>query len=60
MTKLTIAMINQLIGYAETIDNEGCYWGNRKQFWERHKKIMAWLNEKKAQRTLAQIGGKDG
>jgi len=44
---LTKAMKNQLLAYLDDIEDGGVYWGNKKQFWDRHKKIIEWLLEQK-------------
>jgi hypothetical protein len=48
--KLTEAMKNQLLEYLMDVEDEGVYWGNKKQFWNRHQKIAEWLLEQETSR----------
>jgi len=45
--KLTEAMKNQLLEYLDDVEDEGVYWGNKKQFWNRHERIKQWISEQK-------------
>ena len=48
--KLTEAMKNQLLEYLMDVKKVGVYWGNKKQFWDRHEKIKEWILEQKTYR----------
>jgi hypothetical protein len=41
--KPTVQMLLQLESYANEVYRQGWYYGDKKQFRERHKKIMHWL-----------------
>lgn len=43
LIKLTDAMKNQLLDYLDDVESAGVYWGNKKQFWNRHEKIKQWI-----------------
>lgn len=49
-TKLTSVMRDQLIEYCYEAKEVGWYWGNQKQFWARHEKIVKWIREQEAKR----------
>ena len=40
---LTRTELEQLLAYAQHSENEGWYWGNAKQFRQRHDKLKAWI-----------------
>lgn len=41
--ELTSAEINHLIGVLQSIKEEGCYFGHKQQYWNRHEKLVAKL-----------------
>lgn len=41
---MTEAMLKQLAEYALMHEKTGAYWGNRDQFWTRHRKILLWID----------------
>ena len=43
--KLTKAMKAQILAYVYRRGEDGFYWGNKEQFWDRHKKIIEWVKE---------------
>ena len=48
--KLTPTMKAQLLGYCEDIKTMGGYYGNKKQFWARHEKLVKWIEAHEAKR----------
>ena len=43
--KLMKAMKDQLMSLLLDAEESECYYGNREQYWKRHKKIKQWLLE---------------
>lgn len=41
--ELTSAEINHLLGALQSIKDEGYYFGNKQQYWKRHVKLVAKL-----------------
>jgi len=39
------AHLSQLYSYIKTIENDGWYSGNRKQFNKRHKELKEWIED---------------
>ena len=50
LIKLTVAMKNQLLEYLYDVESAGVYWGNKKQFWNRHRKIIEWVLDQETSR----------
>jgi hypothetical protein len=48
-SKITPAMLGQLKSYLDDVQENGVYWGNKKQFWARHDKIVDWIHQKVAE-----------
>ena len=40
---LRITHFNQLLSYMNSRDEEGCYYGDKKQFEQRHKDLQKWI-----------------
>jgi len=43
--KLSKTMLAQIAAYAQDCEEAGWYYGNRAEFWKRHKAIKAWLKQ---------------
>ena len=41
--KWTVGILDQMLAYCEAADEDGWYYGNKRQFCDRHDKIVAWL-----------------
>ncbi len=42
---MTQAMLRQLAAYVSRHGKTGEYWGNRTQFWARHRNIELWIEK---------------
>ena len=49
---LTKTDLEQMLKYCWWAEEEGCYYGNEKQFRNRHQKITAWLED-----CIEKLGG---
>lgn len=43
----TEVQVNQLLEVLESAEQEGIYWGNKAQFWKRHRDIKTILQNQK-------------
>jgi len=43
--KFTVPILEQMLSYAEAADEDGWFYGNKRQFCQRHDKIVKWLKD---------------
>ena len=58
--KWTLPMLEQMLAYANAADEDGWFYGNKRQFCARHDKLVAWLKAEINRLSAAERGSRDG